>query len=171
MKIIVIAIFVPLFLMAEPVPELEYYWEQPQKISLGFSGGAIENAPAFGAEMLFPLGNFYLRPAVYLTAKDDEKFSWFYPSFDFLVKFYGNDRTSYRFYLGLGGHLGVCMQDDRKDVSSAYGGQGLVGFDYTLTRKSSVFLELGAQGSSYTVDEEDKTHVGVLGKVGLRLTI
>lgn len=171
MKFLLFAIFIPLAVFAEPVPELDYYWEQPSRISLGFSGGVIENAPAFGAEMMFPLGNFYLRPAVYLTAKDDEKFAWFYPSFDLLLRAYGNDRTSLRFYGGLGGHMGVCIKDDRRDISSAYGAQILAGFDYTLSRTSSVFLELGAQGSSYTLDSEDETHIGVYGKIGVRFII
>ncbi|MBN1620798.1 hypothetical protein JW890_08745 [candidate division WOR-3 bacterium] len=171
MKVLFLAILLPLAVFAEPVPELDYYWEQPTRINLGFSAGVIENAPAFGAEMLFPAGNLYLRPALYLTAKDDKKFSWFYPSFDLLLRAYGNDRTSMRFFVGIGAHMGVCIKDDRRDVSSAYGGQILTGFDYTLSRTTSAFLELGGQGSYYTLDGEDENHVGAYGKVGIRFTI
>lgn len=171
MKIFLFILILPLILFADPVPELDYYYEKNQKIQLGISGGLMENALYFGAEVLFPLGNFNIRPSFNISAKDDNNISWYYPACDFIAVIYGNNRKSMRSYLGAGAHFGIPTDKNSTDIDYNIGGQLFLGFDYTLSHSTTIFLELGAQGSSYETNNISEEHIGFLGKLGLRFKL
>ncbi len=168
---IFILFIIPFILSADSVPDLDYYWQTKETMKIGFGGGIRENAPCFNVELLFPLNNFVVRPGFSITLKDDEEISWYYPVFDILFNIYGNHRTNKRFYMGAGGHIGIPIKHEYTEVGFNYGGQAFLGFDYTLSFRTSLFIELGAQGSKYKINDDDKDHVGVLGLVGFRMNL
>ncbi|KQC12900.1 MAG: hypothetical protein APR63_09900 [Desulfuromonas sp. SDB] len=164
-------LLIPVLVWTEPVGDLDYYWEQREDLKIGFYLGARENAPAGGVELLFPLGQMKIRPSFSITLKDDNDISWYYPACDIYYEFYGSPRTNKRVYLGLGAHGGIPIEDDNQDVSWSLGGQAFIGLDYTLNYSSSLFIELGGQGSRYDIGTEQETHVGFSGSVGMRLNL